>query len=133
MCEWVSMIPGIATRPSALITVTSWSFSGGTFASGPTSAILPSRTRIDPLAIVPLVTVRMVASLMNTLPPVWIFGLRLASNSVSTSTNVLRGGWSSGIVGGVGATAVGGDGLGLAAGAGVVGVVAGVVGGGCAS
>ena len=43
--------------------------------SGPTAAILPSRTRIEPLGIVPWVTVRIVASLIRTLPPVWIFGL----------------------------------------------------------
>ncbi len=36
----------------------------------PTALILPPLTRIDPLAIVPLVTVRIVAPLMNTSPPV---------------------------------------------------------------
>src|SRR3954465_10013484 len=102
------MMPGIATRPAASITA----IPCGAWTSGPTAAILPSCTRIEPLAIVPLVTVRMVASLIRTLPPVWIFGLRLASNSVAMSTNGLLGGWSSGIVGGIGAAVAAGAGVG---------------------
>src|SRR4051812_18810459 len=134
MCEWVSMMPGIATRPAASITA----IPCGAWISGPTAATLPSCTRIDPLAIVPLVTVRMVASLIRTLPPVWILGLRLASNSVAMSTNWLLGGWSSGIVGGIGAPVVAGVGAGLAGVEGVGAVVgwAGLapgLGAGCAS
>ena len=37
--------------------------------------------------MVPFVTVRIVASLISTLPPVWIVGLRSSSSSVATSTN----------------------------------------------
>ena len=66
MCEWVSMIPGIATSPAASMTVTP----SGAVTPVPTALILPSLTRIDPLAIVPLVTVKIVAPLMKTLPPV---------------------------------------------------------------
>src|SRR5262249_13409706 len=79
---WLSMIPGIATRPVASMIVTSL----GTSRSVPIAAILPSRTRIDPLGIVPsLATVRMVAFLIKTDPPVLIFGLRVASHSVATT------------------------------------------------
>ena len=39
------------------------------------------------MGIVPLVTVRIVASLIRTLPPVWSVGLRSSSSSVATSTN----------------------------------------------
>src|SRR3954464_9375924 len=116
MCEWVSMMPGIATRPAASITAVPC----GAWTSAPTAATLPFCTRIDPLAIVPLVTVRMVASLIRTLPPVWILGLRLASNSVAMSTNGLLGGWSSGIVGGIGVSVTAG--VGVVAGAGLAGV-----------
>src|SRR4051794_33030102 len=62
----------------------------------------------------------MVASLIKTLPPVWILGLRLVSNSVAMSTNGLLGGWSSGIVGGIGAPVPAG--VGVVAGAGLAGV-----------
>ena len=83
MCEWVSMIPGMATSPAASITVTP----GFAFTSGPTAVILPFSIRIEPRGIVPLVTVRIVASLISTLPPVLIAGARSGSNSVATSTN----------------------------------------------
>ena len=66
MCEWVSMIPGMATRPAALITLTL----AGAVRSVPTALILPFSTRIEPLAIVPRVTVKIVASLIRTSPPV---------------------------------------------------------------
>src|SRR4051794_32818193 len=120
------MMPGIATRPAASMTMTPW----GAGNSAPTAAILPFCTRIDPLGIVPWVTVRIVTSLIRTLPPVLSLGLRLASNSVAMSTNGVLGGWSSGIVGGAGATA--GAGAGAGAGLGFV-PAGGVVGaaGGC--
>ena len=56
------MIPGMATIPVASSTVTP----SGAAMLVPTSAILPSRIRIDPLGIVPRVTVRIVASLIRT-------------------------------------------------------------------
>ena len=60
------MMPGIATMPAALITFTP----SGAVTPAPTALILPPCTRIEPLAIVPCVTVRIVASLISTSPPV---------------------------------------------------------------
>src|ERR1700686_2707226 len=54
-------MPGITNLPDAS---TIWA-SAGTFTLSPTSAILPSRIRIDPLLSAPLVMVRMVAFCMT--------------------------------------------------------------------
>src|SRR5208282_937327 len=64
MCEWQSMIPGVTNIPEASITVAP----AGSFTFFPTSAILPSRIRIDPCSMVPFVTVRMVAFLITVTP-----------------------------------------------------------------
>ncbi len=93
MCEWVSMMPGIATIPEASITLTL----SGADSPVPTALILPASTRIEPLAIVPRVTVRIVASLMRTLPPVWSAGLRSSSSSVATSTSGGRAALAAGV------------------------------------
>ncbi len=49
--------------------------------------------------MVPWVTVRIVASLISTLPPVLSLGSRSASNSVATSTNGFSAAFSSGLAG----------------------------------
>src|SRR5208282_2681057 len=64
MCEWQSMIPGVTNIPEASITVAP----AASFTFFPTSAILPSRIRIDPCSMVPFVTVRMVAFLITVTP-----------------------------------------------------------------
>src|ERR1700722_12861388 len=61
MCEWQSIMPGITNLPETSTTVAS----AGTLTFSPTSAILPSRMRIDPVLSVPLVTVRTVAFCMT--------------------------------------------------------------------
>ena len=75
------MIPGMATSPAASITVTP----SGAARPAPTALILPCSTRIEPLAIVPRVTVKIVAFWIRTLPPVCTAGLRSSSSSVATS------------------------------------------------
>ena len=56
MCECASMMPGEMNRPVTSTT----SAPAGTSTSAPTAAILPSRSRIVPFGMVPLVTVRSV-------------------------------------------------------------------------
>jgi hypothetical protein len=57
MCEWQSMMPGITYWPPASITLAP----AGTVILVPTSAILPSRIRMEAFGIVPFVTVNTVA------------------------------------------------------------------------
>src|SRR6266567_3432246 len=62
VCEWQSMMPGVTYLPVASMTR---AFGSRAFTFGPTSAILPSRIRIEPLLIVPCEAVIMVAFLIR--------------------------------------------------------------------
>src|SRR5882724_6891178 len=65
VCEWQSMMPGVTNLPVASMTR---AFGSRAFTFGPTSAILPSRIRIEPLLIVPCEAVIMVAFLIRVSP-----------------------------------------------------------------
>ena len=62
MCVCASITPGEMKRPETSTT----SAPGGTSTVAPTAAMTPSRSRIVPFGIVPLVTVRSVAPLRAT-------------------------------------------------------------------
>src|SRR5512138_1113966 len=85
--EGGSMIPGITNCPDASITVAP----SGTVSAGPTATILPSLMRIDPFAMVPWDTVRIVASLITMGPgEAWYGGAAHATQPRSRRAGTTR-------------------------------------------